>query len=101
MANPAQFVGLLLGSPDLLPDHWTRFSDRIVNDPAVLTENLSRGGRGRKCARAGDIGLQLNLSWSPPQQGEVVVFGILRTKHLSDVSVYPEVTLGVLLLIHV
>src|SRR5882757_9550739 len=101
MVNPAQFVGRLLGSPDFLPDHWAPFYDRIVYDPVVLTESQSRGRRGQKCVRASDIGLQSNLSWFPPQQGVVVFFGIPRTEHLSDVSVYAEVTLNVLLLGHV
>jgi hypothetical protein len=102
MVNPAQFVGRLLGNPDFLADHWTPIFDRIVHDPAVLTGSRSRGRRGQKCVRASDIGLQLGLSWFPPQ-GDVVFLGSLRTKHLSDVSVYAEVTLnGVLLLmVHV
>ena len=88
MVNPTQFVGGLLGSPDFLPDHWTPLYDRIVYVPVVLTGSRSRGRSGQKCVRASDdIGLQLDLSWFPPQQGFVVVFGNPRTKHLSDVSV--------------
>src|ERR1700679_2773110 len=101
MVNPAQFVGRLLGNPDFLADHWTPIFDRIVHDPAVLTGSRSRGRRGQKCVRASDIGLQLNLSWFPLQLGVVVFLSNPRTKHLSDVSVYAEVTLNVLLLAHV
>lgn len=103
MVNPAQFVGRLLGNPDFLPDHWTPIFDRIVYDLAMLTGSRSRGRRGQKCVRASDTGQQLNLSWFPLQQGVVVFLSNPRTKHLSDVSVYAEVTLNlnVLLLVHV
>src|SRR5258707_8624604 len=108
MVNPANFIGLILGSPDFLADHWTRISDRVVYDPAMRTGShylASRGRWGKECACASDIGLPLNLSnlsrFSPQQKG-VVFFGNPRGKHLSDVAVYEEImALNVLLRTHV
>ncbi|SRR5258708_147118 len=107
MINLAQFVGRLLGSPKFLADHWTRISDRVVYDPAVLTGSQSLASRGRcgqKCACASDIGLPLNLSnlsWFFPQWGDVIFFGNPRVKHLGDIAVDEEIALNVLLLVHV